>query len=251
VSKESGAEDDPGERRSNSGKPRAGRDNVYARVLLKITGEAFEPPARLRQVVRDIAAAARSGCELAVVVGGGNIMRGRQTTSIDRVSADQAGMVATIINGIVLDRMLQAQGTPARHLSAFEIAGVVPLYSASGAIEALSRKQVVVLSGGTGNPLFSTDTTAALRAREIGADAILKGTKVEGVYTSDPKRDPKARFLPRLSYEAAMRKRLGVMDAAAFALGSENRIPIVVFHLFRAGNLTRVIKGAEIGSKIC
>jgi uridylate kinase len=219
-------------------------------VVLKITGECFVTPARLSYVVREIAAAAATGCELAIVVGGGNIIRGRSARLVDRISADQAGMVATVVNGIILERALNRQ-LPAHHFSALEVAGIVPLFAATRVIERLSRQHVVVLSGGTGNPLFSTDTAAALRACQLEAQAVLKGTKVKGVFSADPLKDRRARFLPRLTYQAALRRRLGIMDATAFSLCAENRIPIIVFDFFQPGNLAGLIQGERIGSMIC
>jgi uridylate kinase len=223
---------------------------AYFRILLKVSGESFAPPSRLRQVVREIAQAAGTGCEVAVVVGGGNIMRGRQTDLIDRVSADHAGMVATLVNGIVLEQLLVGS-VPARHFSALEVKGIVPRFDARAARAELSRKTVLVLSGGTGNPLFSTDTAAALRAREVGAQVLLKGTKVKGVYSADPERDRQAKFLPRVSYEQALRQGLEVMDRTAFAVCAESRMPIIVFDMFKSGNLAAVIRGEAIGSKVC
>ena len=223
----------------------------YSRVVLKITGECFSSPARTDYIVREIAAAARSGCEIAVVVGGGNIIRGKQTRLVDRVGADQAGMVATVVNGILLDRLLERREVPAIHLSSFEIQGVVRRFSAAVGRQWLAAGRVLVLSGGTGNPMFSTDSAAVLRACELDVQAVLKGTKVKGVFSADPKQDRSARFLPRLTYEQALRRKLAIMDATAFALGAENRIPIVVFDLFKPGNLAGVVKGVLIGSRVC
>jgi uridylate kinase len=242
------------ERASSASLPilRAARSGVsYERVLLKLTGEIFRSPARANYVIREIARAARSGCELAIVIGGGNIIRGRQVRTIDRVGADLAGMMATVVNGIMLERLLETNGVPAAHLSSFEIHGVVRRFSAPAGREVMSRRRVLVLSGGTGNPLFSTDTAAALRACELGAQAILKGTKVKGVYSADPQQVKNARFLPRLTYDQALRRKLAIMDATAFALCTENRIPIIVFDIFKPGNLAGVIKGEPIGSRVC
>jgi uridylate kinase len=220
------------------------------RVLLKITGESFAPPERLMQVVRDITAAARAGCEVAVVVGGGNIMRGARTDFIERIPADYAGMVGTIVNGIIL-RQLLGKRIPATHLSAFPVPGVVPEYSIALARRKLAQGHVLVLSGGTGKPLFSTDTAAALRARQLKAQAILKGTKVRGVYSADPRKNRNARFYPSLTYRQALEQKLAIMDRAAFSLCARSRIPIIVFDLFRPGNIGRVAKGEPIGSKVC
>jgi len=220
------------------------------RVVLKITGESFALPARLKQVTRDIIAAARAGCEVAVVVGGGNIIRGARTDLIPRIPADYAGMVATVVNGMILKEMLSRR-IPAVHLSALAVTGLVRRYRISAARLELARGKVVVLSGGTGRPLFSTDTAAALRARQLRADAILKGTKVRGVFSADPVKYRSARFYPRLTFRQALARKLEIMDAAAFALCARHRLPIVVFDLFQPGNIRRVIKGEPIGSKVC
>ncbi|MEO0107931.1 MAG: uridine monophosphate kinase [candidate division WOR-3 bacterium] len=247
VPKETGQDEPPHQPARNS----LNNEPYYSRVLLKVTGEAFSTGERVRFLANEIRTAADSGCELAVVVGGGNIIRGEQTKLIDRVSADQAGMVATIVNALILERVLQEVGIAARHYGALEVAGVVPRFSAREVRDTLARGEVVVLSGGTGNPLFSTDTAAALRAREVEAQVILKGTKVRGVFSDDPRRNPKARFLSRVSYDEALRRHLRVMDQTAFSLCAESRIPIVVFQLFKKGNLARVIKGEDTGSRIC
>jgi uridylate kinase len=248
VSKES----DPDAHRGRHGTKKYSSSEPVAlrRVLLKITGESFSPPERLKQVAGDIAAAASAGCEIAVVVGGGNIMRGARTDLIDRIPADFAGMVGTIVNGIILTQLLK-RSVPAFHLSAFGIAGVVPKYRVPAARAALARGQVLVLSGGTGRPLFSTDTAAAHRAHELRARAILKGTRVRGVYSADPEQHRNARFYPRLTYRQALQRKLAIMDAAAFSLCARSRIPIIVFDLFQADNLLRVVKGEPIGSKVC
>jgi len=248
VSKES----DPDARRGRLDRSRSvvSRPVALRRVVLKITGESFAPPARLKQVTRDIVAAARTGCQVAVVVGGGNILRGARTDLIARIPADCAGMVATIVNGIILEQLL-ARSLPTRHLSAFGVAGIVPRYNTRVARARLARGEVLVLSGGTGKPLFSTDTAAALRARELGAEAILKATKVKGVYSADPAENPDARFYPRLTFRQALQRKLAIMDAAAFAQCARHRIPIIVFDLFQPGNIARVVKGEPIGSKVC
>jgi uridylate kinase len=221
------------------------------RVLLKITGECFITPERLKYVVGEIGAAVKTECELAIVVGGGNVVRGRDTRLADRIAADYAGMVATIANGIILQSALNEQGIPAAHLSSFEIAGFVARFSRRLGLNSLSSRHVLVLSGGTGNPLFSTDSAAALRARELKVEAVLKGTKVRGVFSADPEKHPEARFLSRLTYEEVLQQRLAIMDPAAFALCAEPRLPIVVFDLFEAGNLVKIVKGEKVGSIIC
>jgi uridylate kinase len=177
-------------------------------------------------------------------------MRGARTDLIARIPADYAGMVATVVNGMILKEML-GRRIPTAHLSALPITGLVPRYNAAAAHRELARGKVVILSGGTGRPLFSTDTAAALRARQLRAGAILKGTKVRGVFSADPGRYRNARFYPRLTFRQALDQKLGVMDATAFALCARHRIPIIVFGLFQPGNIRRIVKGAPIGSKVC
>jgi uridylate kinase len=187
---------------------------------------------------------------MAVVIGGGNILRGRDTTDIDRAAADKAGMLATVINGLRLTQLLSAE-TPTRHLSAVGIPGTVAQYDIWQARSVLAAGSVVVLSGGTGHPFLSTDTAAALRAAEINADRILKGTRVAGVYSADPEKHPKARLYRRLSYDRALSQRLAVMDLTAFALCMERRMPIVVFDISRPNAVLDLVRGKEIGSLVC
>lgn len=248
MSKESDSDARPGRHRSN--KPVSVKPVALRRVVLKITGESFAPPARLKQVTQDIVAAARAGCEVAVVVGGGNIMRGARTDLIARIPADYAGMVATIVNGMILREMLNRR-IPTALLSALPVAGLVPRYDAATARRELTRGKVVILSGGTGRPLFSTDTAAALRARQLRASAILKGTKVRGVFSADPGKNRHARFYPSLTYRQALDQKLQIMDASAFALCARCRIPIIVFELFQPGNIRRIVRGEPIGSRVC
>jgi uridylate kinase len=241
----------------------------YNRVLVKISGNCFSDPELLEQIAGQISRA--RGTKLAVVMGGGNILRGKTgtvprrarrprsvgpspfspgLTFVDRVAADQAGMLATVVNGIRLAELL-ATGSPVSHFSAVGIPGTVPGYDVWQAREALERGRILVLSGGTGNPFFSTDSAAALRAAELGMDAILKGTRVAGVYSADPEKSRKARFYHRLTFEQALRERLEVMDLTAFALCMEQRIPIVVFDISRPGAILDIIKGKRIGSLVC
>ncbi len=218
-------------------------------------------PELLSGVVRQLAHARRLGATLAVVVGGGNIVRGRDygnpesgtqgsssSTGLTRVAADRAGMIATVINGIRLSKTLPV---PATHLCAFGIPGMVEHYTVERAQAELAAGRIVVLSGGTGNPYFSTDSAAALRAAELGVELLMKATNVAGVYSADPRQTKNARLYRRLSYEQTLAARLAVMDLPAFALCMECRIPIRVFDLSRPRAIIEIIQGKEIGSYIC
>jgi uridylate kinase len=222
----------------------------YNRVLLKLSGNCFESGDLLERVIRQVVAARRRGARFAVVMGGGNILRGRDAAGLDRCAADKAGMLGTVINGMRLAELL-GKRVPVVHLSAVGIPGTVAAYDVWRARAELERGCVLVLSGGTGNPFFSTDSAAALRAAELELDAILKATRVPGVYSADPERDPKAKLYRRLTYEAALAQRLNVMDLTAFALCMERRIPIVVFDVARPGAITDILQGKRIGSLIC
>ena len=183
-------------------------------------------------------------------MGGGNILRGRDTTDTDLAAADKAGMLATVINGIKLTELIRAQA-PVRHFSAVGIPGTATGYDIWDAREALEEGKILVLSGGTGNPFFSTDSAAALRAAELGMDALLKGTRVSGVYSADPEKDPKARLYPQLTFQRALVEHLAVMDLTAFALCMERKMPIVVFDIMRPRAILDIIKGKRIGSLVC
>ena len=210
----------------------------------------FARPESLESLVTQLAALRRRGVQVAVVPGGGNILRGRDAAGMDRATADGAGMLATVINGIRLTDILRRRRVKAAHFSARAVAGIVAGYEVEVA-RARSAESVLILSGGTGNPFFSTDSAAALRAIELGCDTLLKGTNVAGVYSADPKKDPKARLYPRLSYEQALAERLKVMDLTAFALCMKHRLPVVVFDLDRARAIIEIIAGKEIGSRVC
>jgi uridylate kinase len=229
------------------------------RVLLKLSGEVLAGDgthgiagAMLTRFAGEIAEVRRAGIELAIVIGGGNFFRGvsGESAGMDRASADYAGMLATVMNGIILADALNRAGTPAAVLSGLPVGSVVEPFSARRANELLAAGRVLVLSGGTGNPFFTTDTAAALRGVEIGADIVIKATKVDGVYDRDPKRDPAAKRYAKLTYDEAIEKRLGVMDATAFALCRENRLPIRVFSIVEPGNLPRAARGENIGTLV-
>lgn len=225
------------------------------RLLLKVSGEALAAEngsgislSALERLAGLLASAAKLA-ELAIVIGGGNIVRGA-TSGLDRVAADQMGMLATVINGLALQSKLEEQGLKALLQSAIPMPFTEPL-DRRRAIQALERGELVIFAGGTGNPFVTTDTAAAIRASEIGAKLLLKGTKVDGVYTADPAKDPSARKLDRLSYQEVLARDLGVMDLAAIELCRRNKIPILVFNLFKEGEFERAVRGEPVGTLIC
>ncbi|MDX1563930.1 MAG: UMP kinase [Phycisphaeraceae bacterium] len=232
----------------------------YKRVLLKISGEGFCKTGgwgvdgdELELLAREIATANGQGVQVAVVVGGGNIIRGASLAEQGRIaqaSADYMGMLGTVINGIALKEMLEKIGTPARVMSAINLTAVAEPFIRARAIRHLEKGRVVIFAAGTGNPFFTTDTAAALRAVEIGADALLKATKVDGVYDKDPMRFEGAVRYDRLSYTEAIEKRLEVMDLSAFSLCREHNIPIVVFNLKTPGHIAEVVAGRTHGTVI-
>lgn len=224
----------------------------YPRILVKVSGEALmgaEPfglhPPTVAGIARDLVAARALGCEVAVVVGGGNILRGARVADehLDRATADHMGMLATVMNGLALERAIEAAGAPARTLSAIPMPTVCEPYARQPALRHLRRGRIVVLTGGTGNPYFTTDTGAVLRAAELDCDAVLKATNVDGVYTADPKTDPAATRYDRLTHDEAIARDLKVMDAAAFALAREAALPIIVFSIRETGAIAAAAKG--------
>lgn len=231
----------------------------HRRVLLKISGEGLcsanssilDIP-KCDLIGKEISSARDSGVEIAIVVGGGNIIRGAELSrsGVERTRADQLGMIATNINAIVLQHSLEKHKIPTRVLSAIEIVGIVESYTIHKCRSFLEEGFVVILAGGTGSPYFTTDTAAALRAIEIGADVFLKGTKVDGVYSDDPVTNPKARKYKRLEYMDALVKKLDVMDATAISLSMENKLPIVVFNLRKKNNISKAIIGDKIGTYV-
>ena len=231
----------------------------FRRVLLKLSGEAFADPQQgfgidpriVASIARQVAEAQNMGIELGVTVGGGNIIRGLSASAqgTDRTTADYMGMLATVINALALQDALEKEGVQTRVLSAIWMQEIAEPYIRRRAIRHLEKGRVVILAGGTGNPYFSTDTTAALRALEINADAILKGTRVDGVYDSDPLVNSDARMFHSLDYIEVLNRGLKVMDSTAISLCMDNRLPIIVFNL-KPGNVVRVLSGEEVGTLV-
>jgi len=233
---------------------------VYKRIVIKLSGEALrEPGARENispQIVRELAARIKEihdlGVQTSVVIGGGNIWRGlsAQHRGMDRTTADYMGMLATVINGLALKAALEEAGVQTRVQTAIEMQNVAEPFILGRAIRHLELNRVVIFVAGTGNPYFSTDTTAALRASEIRADVILKATKVDGIYDSDPKKNPAAKRFDRITYNDALTKRLQVMDSTAFSLCMDNKIPIIVFDMNTPSNFRDVVLGKNVGTTV-
>ena len=232
---------------------------AYKRILLKLSGEALMGDDAyginrdtLWRIVNEVKAVAELGVELGVVIGGGNIFRGMAgaSTGMDRATADYMGMLATVMNAMALADAMRQANLPARVQSALNIEQVVEPYIRGKAIRYLEEGKVVVFGGGTGNPFFTTDTAAALRGSEIGADIVLKATKVDGIYTADPKKDPTATRFAKISFDEAIGRNLAVMDATAFALCRDQKLPINVFSIFKTGALKRVVMGEDEGTLV-
>jgi len=231
----------------------------YRRVLLKLSGEALMgeldygiEPRTIKRIANEIATAKKHGVEIAIVVGGGNIFRGAglAEAGMDRVTADHMGMLATVINALALQDALERIGTKTRVLSAIDMQELAEPYIRRRAIRHLEKGRVVIFAAGTGNPFFTTDTAAALRAIEVGADILLKATKVDGVYSADPVRDPSAQRFDTLEYDRVIAGKLGVMDANAIVLCRDQNMPIRVFNVFGEGNLVRIVQGEAIGTLV-
>jgi uridylate kinase len=231
----------------------------YKRILLKLSGEALMGDdayginrETLWRIVNEVKVVADLGVEIGVVIGGGNIFRGMAgaSTGMDRATADYMGMLATVMNAMALADAMRQANLPARVQSALNIEQVVEPYIRGKAIRYLEENKVVVFGGGTGNPFFTTDTAAALRGSEIGADIVIKATKVDGIYTADPKKDPAATRFNRISFDEAIGRNLAVMDATAFALCRDQKLPINVFSIFKAGALKRVVMGEDEGTLV-
>lgn len=231
----------------------------YKRVLWKLSGEILRgqrgagfDPAVFERVAAEVRAVRARGVELAVVIGGGNIFRGAagEKTGIDRATGDQIGMLATVVNGLALRAVLHGHGIAAQTLSAIPVPGVVPLFEAPAAISALEGGEVVIFVAGTGNPYFTTDTAAALRGVQINADVLLKGTKVDGVYSADPETDPDAELFSELTYQEVLARGLGVMDLSATALCASQGLEVVVYNARNEGALGRILDGEKVGTII-
>jgi uridylate kinase len=233
--------------------------NRYQRILLKISGEVLTgegnygiDPSVIRKIAQEIKEVRALGVEVAIVIGGGNIFRGIAASSkgMDRASADYMGMLATVMNGLALQDALEKIDVQTRVQTAIEMREVAEPYIRRRAIRHLEKGRVVIFTGGTGNPYFTTDTTASLRAMEIGAEVILKATKVDGVYDSDPLLNKRARKYDELTYLDVLKRQLKVMDATAISLCMDHRIPIIVFNLKKRGNIKRVVLGDKVGTKV-
>ena len=231
----------------------------YKRILLKLSGEALMgsrnygiDSARLSEYANEIKKIVQQGIEVAIVIGGGNIFRGLAGASngMDRVQGDYMGMLATIINGLALQSALEEENLQTRLLTSIEMKEIAEPFIKRRAVRHLEKGRVVIFGGGTGNPYFTTDTAAVLRAIEIGADVILKGTRVDGIYTSDPEKDLSATKFDHLSFKDVMSKDLKVMDMTAFTLSEENKLPIIVFDMNKKGNLSKIISGQNVGTLV-
>jgi len=231
----------------------------YSRILLKLSGESMAgkdshgiDETVLDKYAKQIVEVVNENCEVSIVIGGGNIFRGLSGTrsGFDRVKGDQMGMLATIINSLALESAIKKHGGKATVFTSIRMEPVGELYNRDKVVEEMKRGFVCILSGGTGNPFFTTDTASALRAVEIGADVLLKGTRVDGVYTADPEKDPKARKFERISFEEAIALRLKIMDPTAFTMCRENIMPVIVFDMNKPGNLMKVVNGTKTGTLI-
>jgi len=229
----------------------------YNRILLKLSGESLSGNGNhgiddtvLTDYAKQVVEAVNEGCEVAIVIGGGNIFRGLSGTEsgFDRVKGDQMGMLATVINSLALESAITRLGGRAKVFTSIRMEPVGELYNRDKVLEVMRNKTVSILSGGTGNPFFTTDTASALRAVEIGSDVLLKGTRVDGVYTADPEKDPSAVKFDAISFEEVISKRLKVMDSTAFTMCRDNNMPIIVFDMNSEGNLLKLIRGESIGT---
>jgi len=231
----------------------------YKRILLKLSGEALMgnksygiDPERLAQYSKEIKAVVEKGVQLGIVIGGGNIYRGMEAaaTGIDRVQGDYMGMLATVINGMALQSSLESMGLYTRLLSGIKIEQVCEPFIRRRAIRHLEKGRIVIFGAGTGNPYFTTDSAASLRAIEIEAEAVLKGTRVDGIYTSDPEKDPSATRFSNISFKEVYQKGLQIMDMTAFTLCKENGLPIIVFDMNKPGNLLKIVEGQDVGTLV-
>ena len=239
--------------------PASSSELRYRRVLLKISGEALAgdrgfgiEPKVVDQLTDEIRALHEMGVSLGVVIGGGNIVRGAMASKggMDRVQADYMGMLATVINALAVQDLLEHKGVETRVMTAIRMEQIAEPYIRRRALRHMQKGRVVLFAGGTGNPYFSTDTAAVLRAIEMGSDVVIKATKVQGVYTADPKQDPTAEFIPRITFQEVMARELAVMDAAAVSLCKENGLPIIVLNLSEPGALGSAIRGEPVGTLV-
>jgi uridylate kinase len=233
--------------------------SMYKRVLLKLSGEALAAgrgfgvdAVFINAVAAEIAEVARPGCQIGLVVGGGNFFRGvaEQAIHMDRVAADHMGMLSTVINAIALQDAIEKTGIPVRVMSAIQMHQVAEPYIRRRAVRHLEKGRIVIFAAGTGNPFFSTDTAASLRAMEIGAEVLLKATSVDGIYTADPKKDPHATKFEQVTYTQIIQLGLRVMDIAAVSLCQDNKLPMIIFSMRERGNILRVIEGEKLGSLV-
>jgi len=232
---------------------------IYRRVLLKISGDGFCTPEKrgldlgeIKKIAGQVYDASKAGVELIIVVGGGNMVRGSALSKngMNRAAADQMGMIATVLNALALQDALEQLDAPTRVLTAFQISEFAEPFIRRRALRHIEKGRIVICAGGTGNPYFTTDTAAALRAMEVGADVLLKATKVDGVYDSDPTQNPKAKKYSKLSYMQVLNKQLKVMDSTAISLCMDNKLPIIVFNLKQKGNILKAIQGESIGTYV-
>lgn len=230
---------------------------IYRRILLKLSGEALQgdhpfgiDPVKLARISTEVANVTKLGVQVGLVIGGGNLIRGAELTEFDRVTADQMGMMATIINGLALRDVFEKKSIPVKVMSALSIPGLVSCYDRYKARKSLEKGQMLIFVGGTGNPLVTTDSAAALRGIEIGADIVIKATKVDGVFAADPIKNPKAKLYSSLTYDEVLEQRLGVMDLNAILLCRDNKIPLRVFNMNKQNALLRIVLGEDVGTLV-
>ncbi len=232
---------------------------MYSRILLKLSGESLSGNGNhgiddsvLEKYAKQVIEVVNKGCEVAIVIGGGNIFRGLSGTKsgFDRVKGDQMGMLATVINSLALETTISRLGGRARVFTSIRMEPLGELYNRDHVTEAMKTGTAAIIAGGTGNPFFTTDTAAALRAVEVGADVLLKGTRVDGVYSSDPEKDTSATKFDTISFEEVLRQKLKIMDSTAFTMCQENNMPVIVFDMNRTGNLGRLVDGERIGTLV-
>jgi uridylate kinase len=231
----------------------------YSRILLKLSGESLAGNGNqgisdsvLEKYAQQVIDILNAGCEVAIVIGGGNIFRGLSgsESGFDRVKGDQMGMLATVINSLALENVISRLGGKAKVFTSIRMEPVGEYYNRDSVVDAMKNNTVCILAGGTGNPFFTTDTAAALRAVETGADVLLKGTRVDGVYTADPEKDPTAEKFDNISFEDVISRRLKVMDSTAFTMCRDNNMPIIVFDMNKSGNLKKLVDGEKIGTLV-